>query len=113
MSKTNQVQLIGRIGQKPEIITTNTGKIVSSFSMATTENYKNDKGEKVETTDWHNIVAFGKLAQLIEQYLTKGSKLLIHGRLQTRQYQTKEGDNRYRTEIIVEDVLFLDNKPVD
>lgn len=110
MSKTNQVQLIGRIGQKPELITTENGKIVSSFSMATTETFKNDKGEKMETTDWHNVVLFGKLAELVCKYLSKGSRLMVQGKLQTRNYTTKEGDSKYRTEVIVNEVLFLDNK---
>jgi single-strand DNA-binding protein len=110
MSKTNHVQLIGRIGQKPELITTNTGKLVCSFSLATSDSYKNDKGDKVEQTEWHNIVAFGKVAELITKYLEKGSRLLLQGKLQTRQYQTKEGENKYRTEIIADEVLFLDNK---
>jgi single-strand DNA-binding protein len=110
MSKTNQVQLIGRIGQEPQLITTEGGKMVSSFSMATKEVFKNEKGEKQEHTDWHNVVVFGKLAQLVVQYLKKGSQLMVQGKLQTRNYQTKEGESKYRTEIIVNDVLFLDNK---
>ena len=110
MSKTNQVQLIGNLGQQPSLITSDTGKLLTSFSMATKDHYKNDKGEKVESTEWHNIVVFGKLAQIICNHTQKGSKVLIQGKLQTRQYQTKEGENKYRTEIIANEVLFLDNK---
>jgi single-strand DNA-binding protein len=110
MSKTNHCQLIGQFGQDPSKIITQEGKILSSFSFATHDARKDATGQYQQITDWHNVVAFGKTAELICQYMTKGSKAMITGKLSTRQYTDKQGHNRFVTEIIVEDILFLSQK---
>ena len=96
----NKVQLIGNLGNTPEIITLESGKKFAKFSLATNENYKNAKGEKVTDTQWHNIVAWNKTAEIIEKYLEKGNEVAIEGKLTSRSYETKEGDKRYVTEIV-------------
>lgn len=110
MSKTNHVQLIGNLGTNPKLSTTGDNMMCLSVSMATHEVYKNQNGEKVQNTTWHRLVAFGKVANLINEYTKQGSKLMVHGRLQTRTYTSKEGKDNYITEIVVEDILFLDSK---
>jgi single-strand DNA-binding protein len=107
MSKTNHVRLIGNLGGSPKLISTQEGQSVLSFTMATHETYKDQQGNKQSKTDWHNIVAFGKVANLIHDYLKKGSQAMIIGKLQTRQYVDKQQNQRYVTEVIVEEVLFL------
>ena len=87
-SLRNHVQLIGRLGADPEIKQFDSGKKKASFSMATNDSYKNAEGEKVEETQWHNVVAWGKKADLIEQYLTKGSEVAVSGRLTYRDYES-------------------------
>jgi len=101
----NHVQLMGRLGQDPEIINLDSGKKLAKFSLATNENYTNTKGEKVENTDWHNIVAWGKTAEIIEKYVTKGQEILISGKLTTRSYETKEGEKRYVTEVVCSELV--------
>lgn len=96
----NHVQLMGRLGQDPEIINLDSGKKLAKFSLATNEYYTNAKGEKVENTDWHNVVAWGKTAEIIENYVTKGQEVLISGKLTNRSYETKEGEKRYITEVV-------------
>jgi single-strand DNA-binding protein len=108
-SLRNKVQLIGNLGKNPEIITLDSGKKLAKFSLATNENYKNAKGEKVTDTQWHNLVAWNKTAEIIEKYLTKGSEIAIEGKLTSRSYETKEGEKRYITEVIVSEVLMLGN----
>ena len=85
----NKVQLIGNLGNAPEIITLESGKKLAKFSLATNENYKNAKGEKVTDTQWHNIVAWNKTAEIIEKYLEKGNEVAIEGKLTSRSYETK------------------------
>ncbi|NIV13038.1 MAG: single-stranded DNA-binding protein [Aliifodinibius sp.] len=111
MSKTNYVRLIGHLGQDPKLIDMQSGTKIASFSFATNERYTDSNGNKQENSQWHNIVAFGSVAQLCAGYLKKGSYCMLEGKLQTRQYQDKEGNNRYTTEVVVNDVLFLDKKP--
>ncbi len=106
----NKVQLIGNLGNDPEIITLETGKKLAKFSLATNENYKDASGEKQTKTHWHNLVAWGKAADIIEKYITKGKEIAIEGKLSTRSYETKEGENRYVTEVIVNELLMLGNK---
>jgi single-strand DNA-binding protein len=106
----NKVQLIGNLGNTPEIITLESGKKLAKFSLATNENYKNAKGEKVTDTQWHNIVAWNKTAEIIEKYLEKGNEVAIEGKLTYRSYETKEGDKRYVTEILVNELLLLGGK---
>lgn len=96
----NQVQLMGRLGQEPEIKTLDSGKKLAKFSLATNDYYTSAKGKKVEHTDWHNIVAWGKTADIIENHVTKGQEVLIGGKLSTRSYDTKDGDKRYITEVV-------------
>ena len=105
----NKVQLIGNLGNAPEIITLESGKKLAKFSLATNENYKNAKGEKVTDTQWHNIVAWNKTAEIIEKYLEKGNEVAIEGKLTYRSYETKEGDKRYVTEIVCNELLMLGN----
>jgi len=103
----NKVQLIGNLGNDPEIINLESGKTLAKFSIATNENYKNSKGEKVTDTQWHNIVAWGKTAEIVEKYVTKGKEIAIEGKLTTRSYETKEGDKRYVTEVVCNELLML------
>lgn len=107
MSKTNKVQLIGNVGQKPKLVGNNAESSVLVFSLATHETYKNKEGIKEKRTEWHNLVAFGRVASLVQQYVEQGSQIMVEGRLQTRNYIDKEGISRYATEIICEEVLFL------
>ena len=106
----NKVQLIGNLGNNPEIITLDSGKKLAKFSIATNESYKNANGEKVTDTQWHNIVAWNKTAEIIERYLQKGSEVAIEGKLTSRNYETKEGEKRYVTEIVCNELLMLGNK---
>ena len=103
----NKVQLIGNVGQEPAITNLESGKKVARLSMATNENYKNSKGEKQTDTNWHTLVAWGKTAEIIEKYVTKGKEIAIEGKLTTRSYETKEGEKRYVTEVLVNEILLL------
>jgi len=105
----NKVQLIGRLGNNPEVRNFESGKTMATFSMATNEVYYNSKGEKVEDTQWHNIVAWGKKVNIIESYLKKGSEVAIEGKLVNRKYD-KEGETRYVTEISLNELLFMNKK---
>ncbi len=106
----NKIQLIGNVGNDPEMTILESGKKVIRFSLATNENYKNAKGEKVQSTDWHNMVAWGKTAEIIERYASKGKEIAIEGKLTSRSYETKEGEKRYITEVIISEVLLLGAK---
>lgn len=106
----NKVQLIGNLGIDPEVKSLDGGKKLAKMSIATNENYKNAKGEKVTETQWHNLVAWGKTAEIIEKFLKKGSEVAIEGKLINRNYTDKEGIKRYVTEIEVSEVLMLDAK---
>lgn len=106
MSSLNKVQLIGRLGKDPEIRRLDSGVIVASFSLATSENYTNKQGEKVEQTEWHNIVAWGKLAEIIEKWVTKGQLLYIEGKMKTRKWE-KDGQTHYATEIFADGMQML------
>lgn len=106
----NKVQLIGHLGNNPEIITLENGKKLAKFSLATNDSYKNAQGEKVTDTEWHNIIAWNKTAEIIEQYLEKGREIAIEGKLTNRSYETKEGEKRYITEVVVTELLMLGGK---
>lgn len=106
----NRVQLIGNLGNKPEVIILESGKKLAKFSIATNETYKNSKGEKVIDTQWHNIVAWNKTAEIIESYLDKGSEVMIEGRLVYRSYKSETGEKKYITEIVCNEILMLGNK---
>lgn len=106
----NKVQLIGNLGSKPEVIVLDSGKKLAKFSLATNETYKNAKGEKITDTQWHSVVAWNKTAEIIESYLDKGSEVLIEGKLVYRSYETDQGEKRYVTEIVCNELLMLGNK---
>jgi len=108
----NRVQLIGNLGKDPEIRNLENGKTVANFSMATSETYRNNGGEKITDTQWHNLVAWGKTAEIIEQYLQKGSEVAVEGKLIHRSYEAKDGQKKYVTEIVVDELLMLRGKPV-
>lgn len=103
----NKVQLIGHVGQEPEIKNLEGGKKVATITVATNEHYTNQKGEKVEQTEWHRLTAWGKTAEIIEKYVTKGKEIAIEGKLTYRNYDDKNGDKKYVTEIIVNELLLL------
>lgn len=108
----NKVQLIGNLGSNPEIISFENGNKLAKLSLATNDYYKNAKGEKVEETQWHSLIAWGRTADIIEKYVSKGQEIAIEGKIITRSYETKEGEKRYRTEIQVNELLMLGNKEV-
>jgi len=103
----NSVKLIGNVGQTPEIKNLENGKKVANFSIATNETYFNKAGEKVTQTYWHNLVAWGKTAEIIENYVDKGKEVAIEGKLTNRSYETQDGQRRYITEILVNEILLL------
>jgi len=103
----NKVQLIGNLGNDPEIVNLDGGNKLAKFSIATNETYKNAKGEKVTDTQWHNVVAWGKTAEIVENYLTKGNEVAVEGKLTHRSYENKEGEKRYITEIRCNELLML------
>jgi single-strand DNA-binding protein len=106
----NKVILIGRLGADPEIRFTPDGTMVANLRLATDESYKNKDGEKVQKTEWHRIVAFRKLAEICQSYLSKGKQIYIEGRLQTRSWDDKDGIKRSTTEIIASNMRMLDSK---
>lgn len=107
-SLRNSVQLIGRLGKDPEVKTFSNSK-KASFSIATTDTYKNQKGEKIEDTQWHNIIIWGKLAGVAEKYLKKGQEVAVEGKLIHRMYESN-GEKKYITEINVNDLVMLGSK---
>jgi single-strand DNA-binding protein len=106
----NKVQLIGHLGKDPEITNLDGGKKLAKFSIATNETYKNQKGEKVTDTQWHNIVAWGKTAEIIEKYVAKGKEVAVEGKLTSRSYDDKEGNKRYITEVVCNELVMLGSK---
>jgi len=103
----NHVQLIGNIGQDPSVTNLENGRKVARLSLATNENYKDAKGEKQTDTNWHTIVAWGKTAEIVEKYVTKGKEVGISGKLKTRSYTTDYGNQRYVTEVVADEILLL------
>lgn len=116
MASLNKVMLIGHLGKNPEIRKTQSGKPIANFSIATSESWKDKQtGEKKEITHWHNIVVFNEgLAGVVERYIKKGSKVYIEGALQTRKWQDKDGNDRYSTEIVLQNyngvLIMLDGR---
>lgn len=108
-SLRNSVQLIGNLGKDPEVKTFDKSK-KASFTIATTDSYKNAKGEKIEDTQWHNIVIWGQLAEVAGKYLKKGMEVCVEGKIVHRNYETDKGEKRYITEINVNDMLMLGGK---
>ncbi len=103
----NKVTLIGNLGKDPELKYTNSGVAVATFSLATSDSWKDQEGNMQERTEWHNIVAWRKLAEICGQYLKKGSQVYIEGKIQTRSYNDKEGVKKYITEIVADQLLML------
>ncbi len=106
----NRVQLIGNVGNDPEVKTFEAGKKVANLTIATNDSYRNEKGEKVEQTEWHRVVAWGKTAEIIEKYVTKGKEVAIDGKLTHRSYDDKNGEKRYITEVVVSEITLLGSK---
>lgn len=106
----NKVILIGRLGRDPEMRFTPAGKAVTNFTMATSETWKDESGERQERTEWHRIVIWGKLAEVAAKYLSKGKQVYIEGRLQTREWTDKEGQKRYTTEVVAGQMQMLSEK---
>ena len=103
----NKVQLIGRLGQDPEIVNFSNGNKMAKFSLATDDSYKDKDGNRVERAYWHNIVVKGGLVNVVENYITKGKEIAIEGKLTNRSYETPTGEKRYVTEIICNELLML------
>ena len=111
MSGLNKVMLIGRLGSDPEVRYTQDGPAVANFSIATSESWKDkNSGQKVEKTEWHKIVAWTRLAELCGEFLKKGKEVYIEGKLQTRSWEDKDGQKRYTTEIVANNVQFLGSR---
>lgn len=106
----NKVQLIGSLGQDPEIKTFDNSRKLARFSVATNEYYKNAQGERVSDTTWHNVVAWGKTAEILEKYVRKGDKVGIEGKLSNRSYDDKDGNKRHLTEVVAHEILMLSQK---
>ena len=109
----NSVQLIGNLGNAPDVRITENGKKLAQFNVATTETWRNAKGEKVKDTQWHNLVMWGKLAEIAEKHLTVGKEVAVEGKLVNRQYTDKDGNKKYYTEIQVSELLMLGTKAVN
>lgn len=107
----NYVHLLGNIGDDPKVTNLESGKKVARFSLATNESYKDSKGEKQQVTDWHTIVAWGKTAEIVEQFAHKGKQVAVVGKLKSRTYtDPKEGNERYVTEVVADEILLLGSK---
>ena len=103
----NKVQLIGHVGQEPEIKTFEGRKKVANLTIATNEVYYKENGDKVENTEWHRVSAWGKTADIIEKYVTKGKEIAIEGKLTHRSYDDKDGNKRYITEVMVNELVLM------
>ena len=113
MANLNKVMLIGRLGQDPEIRYTQSGSAVANVSIATNDYWTDKQGGKQERTEWHSLVLWGKLADLAQSYLKKGSQVYVEGRLQTRDWEDQQGQKHYKTEVVVTTMQFLDSKMSD
>jgi single-strand DNA-binding protein len=109
----NKVMLIGHLGADPEIRYTQKGAPVATLSLATSESWTGNDGVKQEKTEWHRVIAFGKLAELCQSYLKKGRQVYAEGRLQTRQWDDRDGNKRYTTEIVAREILFIGGRGAD
>ena len=110
MNLKNQVTLIGHLGRDPEFTKFDSGKMKTQFSLATSETYRNQNGDRVESTEWHRCVAWGKLAETMSMYLRKGKEVALSGKLTHRSYTDKNGEKRYITEVVVSEFAFLGKK---
>ena len=113
MSSVNKVILIGRLGKDPEIRYTNDSTPVANFSIATSEYYKDKNGERQESTEWHNIVAWRQLADISEKFLRKGKLVFIEGKLRTRSWEDKDGNKKYATEVVADNITMLGKREDD
>ncbi|MBT2557777.1 single-stranded DNA-binding protein [Hymenobacter sp. ISL-91] len=111
MASVNKVILIGHLGKNPEVRHLEGGTTVANFTMATNEYYKDKQGTRIERTEWHNIAAWRGLAELAEKHLHKGQQVYVEGRIRTRQYQDKDNQTRYVTEIVAEEISLLGSRP--
>ncbi|HBH21831.1 MAG TPA: single-stranded DNA-binding protein [Cytophagales bacterium] len=109
-SMRNKVQLIGRLGMDPEVKTLESGKKMARVNIATTESYRDQKGNKIEDTQWHQVVCWGGLAEIAEKYLKKGREVAIDGKLVHRSYENGNGETKYITEVVANDLLMLGGK---
>ena len=107
----NKAILVGNLGKDPELRYTASGQAVATFTLATTDRFKSKGGEAQERTEWHNIVAWGNLAEICGKYLAKGRQVYVEGRIQSRSYDDREGNKRYVTEIVISDMQMLGNRP--
>ncbi len=111
MSSVNKALIIGNLGQDPEIKYTQSGSPVANLSVATSERWKDkNTGEQKEQTEWHRVVVFGRLAEIAEQYLKKGSKVFIEGKIQTRDWEDADGNKKYTTEVVAREMTMLDSR---
>jgi single-strand DNA-binding protein len=110
MSGLNKALIIGRVGRAPELKPTNRGGHVANFTVASNETWTDKTGTRQEKTEWHRVVVYNKLAEVVHKYLTKGSQIYVEGRIQTREWQDANGQKRYVTEVIADDVTFLGGK---
>ena len=110
MASLNKVMLIGNLGKDPEVRYTTSGQAVASFPIATTERFKSKAGEPEERTEWHRITLWGKLAEIAGEYLAKGRTIYVEGKLQTRKWQDRDGNDKYTTEVVGERMLMLGKK---
>ena len=111
MAGVNKVILVGNLGKDPEVRYLDSGVAVANFSLATTESYKNKEGERVSQTEWHNIVLWRGLAEVAEKYLKKGSSVYVEGKIKNRKWEDKDGNTRYNTEILADNMTMLGSKP--
>lgn len=111
MGSVNKVILVGNLGRDPELRHTPSGAAVASFTLATNEVWTNKDGQREVKTEWHRIVAFGKLAEICSQYLTKGKQIYLEGKLQTRSWEDRDGNKRYATEIVASNMVMLGRAP--
>lgn len=109
----NKVMLIGNVGKDPDVRYFDNGVAKASFSLATTESYKNKEGQRIEQTEWHNVVVWRGLAEVVEKYVKKGDKLFIEGKIKTRSYDDKDGNKKYITEIFTDNMNMLGGKKSD
>jgi len=111
MAGVNKAIILGNLGADPEVRHTEGGTCVATCSIATSRSYKNKAGEKIENTQWHRVVFWGKLAEIVDKYVRKGSQLYVEGRIETRKWTDKEGVDRYSTEIVAEQMNMIGKKP--
>ncbi len=109
----NRVQLIGNVGKEPQVRTFESGKTMASFSLATTETYTDQNGKRVNDTQWHQVIAWGKTANFVESYLDKGNRVAIDGKLVHRSYNDKDGATKYITEVVVNEIMLLTAKQAE